>query len=183
MKTDRIFVLLLVVMLPMSGCFDDAVGDAEAEEDSSETTVINNYYNNSTTVIQQTPEIISIGGLIESVAHTGTTIPYYVTMINTSAGELIQLHEANAQQVGNYSLGWWLTDTISIAVQSTCDSSTNEINFVIMGSSGNLDEQEFFPGSAFDCSHEIVLLDGSGNDNLNDISWSLTYSILPTTVG
>ena len=29
MKTDRIFVLLLVVMLPMSGCFDDAVGDAE----------------------------------------------------------------------------------------------------------------------------------------------------------
>ena len=48
MKTDRIFVLLLVVMLPMSGCFDDAVGDAEAEEDSSETTVINNYYNNTT---------------------------------------------------------------------------------------------------------------------------------------
>ena len=44
MKTDRIFVLLLVVMLPMSGCFDGAVGDAEGttEED---TTTINNYYN------------------------------------------------------------------------------------------------------------------------------------------
>ena len=47
MKTDRIFVLLLVVMLPMSGCFDDAVGDAEGTEDDtdSNTTVVNNYYN------------------------------------------------------------------------------------------------------------------------------------------
>ena len=51
MKTDRIFVLLLVVMLPMSGCFDDAVGDAEGTDDAdgttdsdSNTTVINNYY-------------------------------------------------------------------------------------------------------------------------------------------
>ena len=50
MKTDRIFVLLLVVMLPMSGCFDDAVGDAEGADDESSTTVINNY--NNTTIIQ-----------------------------------------------------------------------------------------------------------------------------------
>jgi len=49
MKTDRIFVLLLVVMLPLSGCFDGAVGDAEGTEDAtSGTTVINNYYNNTT---------------------------------------------------------------------------------------------------------------------------------------
>ncbi|MDC0556797.1 hypothetical protein OAO34_03325 [Candidatus Poseidoniaceae archaeon] len=34
MKTDRIFVLLLVVMLPMSGCFDGAVGDAEGSDES-----------------------------------------------------------------------------------------------------------------------------------------------------
>lgn len=32
----------------MSGCFDGAVGDAEADDDSDETTVINNYYNNVT---------------------------------------------------------------------------------------------------------------------------------------
>jgi hypothetical protein len=60
MKTDRIFVLLLVVMLPMSGCFDDAVGDAEGTEDAdgtadtdSNTTVINNYYYNNTTNSQE----------------------------------------------------------------------------------------------------------------------------------
>jgi len=34
MKIDRVFVLLLVVMLPMTGCFDDVVGDAEGTDDS-----------------------------------------------------------------------------------------------------------------------------------------------------
>ena len=42
MRNDQIFVLLLVVLLPMSGCFDGAVGDAEGTDDaSSGTTVIN----------------------------------------------------------------------------------------------------------------------------------------------
>ena len=29
MRNDQIFVLLLVILLPLSGCFDGAVGDAE----------------------------------------------------------------------------------------------------------------------------------------------------------
>ena len=46
MRNDQIFVLLLVILLPMSGCFDDGIGDAEAADDTDEgTTVINNYYN------------------------------------------------------------------------------------------------------------------------------------------
>ena len=50
MGHDQIFVLLLVILLPMSGCFDGAVGDAEGTDDaSSGTTVINNYYNNTST--------------------------------------------------------------------------------------------------------------------------------------
>ena len=36
MKTDRVFVLLLVVLLPLSGCFDGSVGDADASDDTSE---------------------------------------------------------------------------------------------------------------------------------------------------
>ena len=36
MRNDQIFVLLLVVLLPMSGCFDSgAVGDAEATDDET----------------------------------------------------------------------------------------------------------------------------------------------------
>ena len=51
MRNDQIFVLLIVVLLPMSGCFDGAVGDAEGTDDTdSNTTVINNYYNQTTNI-------------------------------------------------------------------------------------------------------------------------------------
>ncbi len=56
MRNDQIFVLLLVILLPLSGCFDGAVGDAEGTDDES--TVINNYYNN-TTAEYNSPPIIS----------------------------------------------------------------------------------------------------------------------------
>jgi hypothetical protein len=36
MRKDQIFVLMLVVMLPMSGCFDGAVGDAEGTDDATD---------------------------------------------------------------------------------------------------------------------------------------------------
>jgi len=36
MRNDQIFVLLLVILLPMTGCFDGAVGDAEGTDDTSE---------------------------------------------------------------------------------------------------------------------------------------------------
>ena len=53
MRNDQIFVLLLVILLPMSGCFDGGgVGGAEGAQDSDEasgTTVVNHYYNNTTT--------------------------------------------------------------------------------------------------------------------------------------
>jgi hypothetical protein len=48
MRTDHVFVLLLVILLPMSGCFGGSVGDAEGADDTSSTTVVNNYYNNTT---------------------------------------------------------------------------------------------------------------------------------------
>jgi hypothetical protein len=53
MRNDQIFVLLLVVLLPMSGCFDGGgVGEAEGAQDSTDSsgaTVVNHYYNNTTT--------------------------------------------------------------------------------------------------------------------------------------
>ena len=36
MRKDQIFVLMLVILLPMTGCFDGAVGDAEGTDDASE---------------------------------------------------------------------------------------------------------------------------------------------------
>ena len=36
MRNDQIFVLLLVFLLPMTGCFGDVIGDAEAEDDGND---------------------------------------------------------------------------------------------------------------------------------------------------
>jgi len=100
MKTDRIFVLLLVVMLPMSGCFDDGVGDAEAADDSStgttvyhnNTTVVNNHYTNSTAQ----PTYFSSGGV-----EYASWYEYGVNSFGTLNGSH-PLHPANGGPGGNF---------------------------------------------------------------------------------
>jgi len=47
MRNDQIFVLLLVVLLPMSGCFGDSVEDAEGSEADATNTLVYNYYNST----------------------------------------------------------------------------------------------------------------------------------------
>ena len=62
MKPDKVFILMLVILLPLTGCIDvsdnaDAQDSSDSEE--AETTVINNYYNNTTTVVQAVePEMV-----------------------------------------------------------------------------------------------------------------------------
>ncbi|MGB1631946.1 MAG: hypothetical protein ACPHEN_00970, partial [Candidatus Poseidoniaceae archaeon] len=34
MRSDQVFVLLLIILIPMTGCFDNSVGDAEGAQDS-----------------------------------------------------------------------------------------------------------------------------------------------------
>ena len=71
MKTDKIFVLLLVVLLPMTGCFDDAVGDAEGTDEP-----VNND-NVSTTNLVTTPSVMTVHiaeGQTETIILNGTTL-------------------------------------------------------------------------------------------------------------
>ena len=56
MTTDKMFVLLLVMLLPLTGCLDIS-DNAEAEDSEDETTIVNNYYNNTTTV---EPEMVHL---------------------------------------------------------------------------------------------------------------------------
>ena len=42
MRKDQIFVLLLVLLLPMTGCFGDVVGDAQADDDDDQPAWVNN---------------------------------------------------------------------------------------------------------------------------------------------
>ena len=150
MKTDRIFVLLLVVMLPMSGCFDDGVGDAEAADDTDEgTTVINNYYYNNTTIIEseesQPTEFFTVGRTLDvndpSIGFTmiGTTAVYTMHSFSTVAGQTVYVHLLKSNNPPH-----------SVYLESDCGGGGNWSYGEIGGSSSY-----WVPGSAFDCEHSI----------------------------
>ena len=131
MRNDQIFVLLLVILLPMSGCFDGAVGDAEGTDDSSsENTVVNNYYNN-TTVVQSgntNYEFISFSinrtgdnwgaNEINSGPYTLGTLE--VGTFNTSSGTIIEVISASALFSDNQE--WRKFEQIGLT--STCNGIT-----------------------------------------------------------
>jgi hypothetical protein len=147
MKTDRIFVLLLVVMLPMSGCFDDAVGDAEGTNDADGgTTVINNYYNNTTADVG--PEYIVVGGMIDNntthqprVGQTGAN--YYPYNFSTTSGQTVYLHTLAVSGVNTYAY-----------LDSDCGEggqwSITGVSSTTLG--------YWIAGSAFDCQHSLRIL-------------------------
>ena len=79
MTTDRLFVIMLVMLIPMTGCFG-AVDNADAQDDTVENTsetIVNNYYNNTTTIVD-TPiiEKFTTGGMID-FNNDSYTMPYY----------------------------------------------------------------------------------------------------------
>ena len=70
MRNDQIFVLMLVILLPMSGCFDGAVGDAEGADDTSDDQAVNgNISINPTVMTVHIPE-----GQTHSVTLNGSTL-------------------------------------------------------------------------------------------------------------
>ena len=86
MRNDQIFVLLLVILLPMSGCFDGGgVGDADAQDATGENgaTVINNYYNNTSRVIDNSPR------LQHMYVNATTDIAYTITISESEALEIV----------------------------------------------------------------------------------------------
>ena len=135
MRNDQIFVLMLVILLPMSGCFDGAVGDAEGTDDSSlGTTVVNNYYNN-TTVVQNgntNYEFISFSinrtgnswGANEMTFGSQTIGTVEVGTFNTSSGTIIEVISASALFSDNQD--WRQFEQIGLT--STCNGINQSHN-------------------------------------------------------
>ena len=97
MRNDQIFVLLLVVLLPLSGCFDGGgVGEAEGADDST-STVVQHFYNNTTT-IQSTPsyKYVTFDEEISNGNWNSTIVP----MKNNFGGE---------ENYEHVHLGWFNT--------------------------------------------------------------------------
>ena len=114
MKTDRIFVLLLVVMLPMSGCFDDGVGDAEAAGSNAE---INN----------SAPEI-------------SLSQPYPEVICTFTSTCTVEIYHATVDPDGDLMTKGWdydLDGTIDYPVSENRGYSTLELNISIFQIDGN----------------------------------------------
>ena len=76
MRNDQIFVLLLVVLLPMSGCFSGGVGDAQGSQDAADTQIENNEVVYSIHIAENTNY---------SMTFNGTTLKMESGYFNTDA--------------------------------------------------------------------------------------------------
>ena len=165
MRNDQIFVLLLVILLPLSGCFDNAVGDAEGSEDtSSGTTIVNNYYN--TTAVEV--EMFAIGGMPNESTPTDTDNDrmYHVGLLNSISGEALVIHEIDVSSNSSWSMP---------LIETECDGGENWRN----QPGDNYELQPFIlPGSFTNCTHTVIVYADPGEFP----AWSLIYSIDSVTV-
>jgi len=191
MKTDRVFVLLLVVLLPLSGCFGGSVGDADATGDSSEsTTVINNYYNNTTAVNMDsaTPDYISVTLDTDRNNTTSTLVTEYTNYLtigtfNTSENTIVEMVYASISGFDSET-GLWDSSKIGLSqiyFESYCDEETySAVLNEATSSTQSVVQLDGTIGS--DCLIEVNLLvyDGYSGVEFND-GETLANSVYVTT--
>ena len=183
MTTDRLFVIMLVFLIPMTGCFG-AVDNADAEQNDSDTIVNNYYYNNTTTTIMEETEYFTNGGMIDSNTPYGEVIvntqgfpfntyptqEFYPYNFTTNAGEGVKIHYFNGRS--------------SLSIDTECsDSSSFDYNQVGTG------QDNFLGGAHANCTHSVVMTitdysydTTSPTVNYTNSQYSLIYEIYPMTL-
>lgn len=141
MKTDRVFVLLLVILLPMTGCID--VADNAGAEDSTESsndgmTVVNHYYNNTTTIVehnntttiveQQEPDLVHEYLSWDEVANWSLTV---------GEDQALEWVSWYGIYVLNYSTGPENIPMGGVTYNVTCDSNGSILEIGYAGSATN----------------------------------------------
>jgi len=131
MRKDQIFVLLLIVILPLSGCVDGTIGDTEAQDATEEnsTTVVNNYYYNNTTTMNSSSQIeykyLVFDTELENGQWPNTTNPnngnydhVLLGSFNTTGGMMYSVvYTAHTCETTN---GWNSVSECFVRVKSTC---------------------------------------------------------------
>tara|TARA_B100001564_G_C20400689_1_gene561050 strand:- start:225 stop:704 length:480 start_codon:yes stop_codon:yes gene_type:complete len=114
MKTDRIFVLMLVILLPMSGCFDNSVGDAEGQVEPGDSNSGQSPQSETTTVIPTVMTVHIEEGQTHTVTLNGTTL------------QLMDVYSQND--------GYWASTGGGLRISMNCESGfsmTTVINYNI----------------------------------------------------
>ena len=162
MRKDQIFVLMLVILLPMSGCFDGAVGDAEANDDMTDSTSNN-----------ESNGMFSVSGMVDENTPTGCDegLPYcyFAYTFTTNSSELIEV-------ISLYVGGAHTGHSISTDCGNGFEAWVSE--------SYLYDGHNFLPFSDLDCEHtvEISFTYSDGEPRTPSPYFSLVYKIHEVSV-
>ena len=156
MRKDQIFVLLLVILLPLSGCFDGAVGEAEADDSENHS---NHDSDLMYSISQMADENTTTG--CQSDGMDSCYLMYQFTTNATELVEVVNFYVGGANEGGSIS-----TD---------CGNG-------FKGSSSS--SSGFLPFSDRDCEHTIRIhfTYSNGEPRTPEPYFSLVYQIHEVTV-
>jgi hypothetical protein len=164
MRNDQIFVLLLVVLLPLSGCFDNAVGEAEADDERDDSTHA-----------EESREMFSVGGMIDDNTtgvdrnNYGYDHVFQMHSFTTTPEEVVRLQLMRASGVGNSG----------VYLNSDCGDG---MLWSISNVKWSIDEA-WIPGSDQTCTHTFeIYTTGNFDRNSDTVYYSAIYSIHEVTV-
>jgi len=176
MNTDRVFVLLLVVLLPLSGCFDGgSVGDADADDGISEDSTNDHSENELFT------SFATITPVNEQCYSDLICIWEYVFSINTTISQALQIVSLSTQVDWTYFESYDnstrnMTSYGQLNVISTCDS----------GQVWNRSVAGYIPTVGDECQHDFFIGDVIENEDSSNVitkaQISLTWRIDEVTV-
>ena len=157
-RKDQIFVLMLVILLPLTGCFDAAVGEAEAEDDVT-VSPLNDESNG----------MFSVSGMVDENTPTGCESEgydhcYLMYEFNTNSGEFVELISL---YVGGAYEGFGIDTDCGNGYEGYTHSSSFNYN------------TNFLPFSDMDCEHtvRIGLSYYNGEPRTPEPYFSLVYQI------
>ena len=148
MRSDQVFVLLLIILIPMTGCFENVIDDAEAQQENSEENVI------TSDAIISMPSVVTISieeGQTETISLNGTTL-----LLET-------VHKMDYQ-------GYWRTNQGPVEMSMSCDNGFTMDRFWLDG--GNNEYLPNLPG--VEC--EVTLNTQPSNSESPQTATVLTFS-------
>jgi hypothetical protein len=155
--------LLLVILLPLSGCFDNAVGEAEADDDRDDSTHAD-----------ESREMFSVGGMIddnttgEDRNNYGYDHVFQMHSFTTAPGEAVRLHLLRLAGNGGQAV-------------LTTDCGDGML-WSISNVKWSIDEA-WIPGSDQTCTHTFeIFISGNFDRNSDTVYYSGIYSIHEVTV-
>lgn len=165
MKTDKLFILMLVILLPLTGCIDVSdnanADDSVNDEGGDETTVINNFYNNTTVMnAASMPEYrflifdteLENGEWPQTTTLTGNTEHVLLGSFNTTGGLLYSIvYSAHTCETTD---GWNAYAECYVAIKSTC-SDVVFANQLFSAAASETNSYMLKGTVATNCTHEV----------------------------